>query len=69
MLAASLFNLGTAQVGLGEKEGAITSLDNAISVLEKNGMLTSRTDWLEKYASILEELGEGEKSRSVLQKI
>ncbi len=69
MLAASLFNLGTAQAGLGEKEGAITSLDNAISVLEKNGMLTSRTDWLEKYASILEELGEGEKARSVLQKI
>ena len=58
MLAASLFNLGTAQAGLGEKEEAITSLDNAISILERNEMLTSRTGWLEKYASILEELGE-----------
>ncbi len=69
MLAASLFNLGTAQAGLGEKAEAITSLDNAISILEKNGMLTSRTDWLEKYASILEELGEAKKAKSILQKI
>ncbi len=69
MLAASMFNLGTAQAGLGEKEGAIMSLDNAISILEENKMLTSRTGWLEKYASILEELGEGEKAKSILNKI
>jgi len=69
MLAASVFNLGTAQAGLGEKEEAIVNLDNAIAILEKNEMLASRTSWLEKYASILEELGEPEKARTILNKI
>jgi tetratricopeptide (TPR) repeat protein len=69
MFAAALFNLGTALVALGEKEEAVTSFDNAISILEKNEMLTSRTSWLEKYASILEELGETEKAKSILNKI
>ena len=69
MLAASLFNLGTAQAGLEEKKEAMVSLDNAISILEKNEMLTSRTSWLERYASILEELGEPEKAKLILNKI
>ena len=69
MLAACLFNLGTAQAGLGEKQPAMESLDSAISVLEKNDMLTSRTTWLEKYAAILEELGETEKAKLILKKI
>lgn len=69
MLAASLFNLGSALAGLGEKEGAITSLDNAISTLERNGLLSSRTSWLEKYASLLKEMGEVEKAKSILLKI
>jgi tetratricopeptide (TPR) repeat protein len=69
MLAASLFNLGTAQAGMGKKMEAIKSLDNAIAILEKNEMLASRTEWLEKYASILEKMGEPEKAKSILQKI
>jgi tetratricopeptide (TPR) repeat protein len=69
MFAAALFNLGTAQAALGEKEKAVTSFDNAISILERNEMLTSRTSWLEKYASILEELGETEKAKLIHDKI
>jgi tetratricopeptide (TPR) repeat protein len=69
MLAASLFNLGTALAGQGEKEEAICNFDNAISILEKNEMLSSRTSWLEKYASILKELGETAKAESVILKI
>lgn len=69
MLAASLFNMGAAQAGLGKKEEAMTNLDNAISVLEKNGMLASRITWLEKYAAILDEMGESEKAKSILKKI
>ena len=68
LLAASLFNLGTAQSGLGDREEAISNLDSAILILEKNDMLISRTDWLEKYADILEELGEADKAKSILEK-
>jgi tetratricopeptide (TPR) repeat protein len=69
MLAAALFNLGVALAGLGEKEEAMSNLDNAISILEKNGLIASRINWLETYASVLEKLGEVEKARAVLHKL
>jgi len=69
MLAASRFNLGIAQAGLGERAEAVSNLDEAISVLERNSLLASRTDWLEKYAAMLEGMGESVKARAILDKI
>ena len=67
MLAASLFNLGDAQAGLGKKDDAIKNLDRAISILERDGI--SRPGWLERYATILRELDEPDRAVEILKKI
>ena len=67
MLAASLFNLGEAQAALGKKYEAITNLDKAMAILEKNAI--SRPGWLQHYAMILKELEEPEKAQKILNKI
>lgn len=69
MLAASLYNLGTAQIRLGEKDEGMSNKDKAITIIEKNGLLSSRTSWLEEYTALLEEMGETEKAKAIRRKI
>ena len=68
MIAASKFNLGTALAGLGRKKEAILTMDEAVSILEKNGLTKARAAWIGDYAEILNGLGEEGKAARLLDK-
>ncbi|MBA3046661.1 MAG: tetratricopeptide repeat protein [Candidatus Thermoplasmatota archaeon] len=68
MQAAAMFNLCTASAGNGRKKEAIATMEKALSILEKKGLVKSKGSWISECADILRGMGEDELAKKIIKK-
>ncbi|MDD4308256.1 MAG: hypothetical protein PHU53_05555, partial [Thermoplasmata archaeon] len=69
MLAVSKFNLGNALAGLGRKTEAAKALDDALSILDENGLTESRSQWVLDSATVFDSIGDTARAEAVRRKV
>lgn len=69
MLAVSKFNLGNALAGLGKKAEAARTLEDALSILDENGLTESRSQWVLDSATVFDSMGDTARAEAVRRKV
>ena len=67
MQSAAMLNLCSALAGSGERDKAMSNMDEAIAILKKNRLLETRNSWLAECADILRGMGEKKRAAEVLR--